>query len=452
MAADEQELAALRQLQALVAYPRETLDVELKGWLDITGVPHQADLMKAILALANHGGGYVLIGYREENGTWVPDEASRPATFAAYNQDRLNGLVANYAEPSFHCELHHVAHPQTGAVHPVIRVPGGTVPIRARRDGAGHVRVNSYYIRRPGPSSDTPSTGREWDGLIGRCIRVQREQLLDDLRRILEGRGLAATLPEPTAEERLDEWAAESRQRWADLVALHGQNHPREQAEGLYEHGTYDFAYIVEGNLQQPNARELLAVLDRAQGHETGWPEWLVAHGRGLEPRVIDGMVEALLIESMFGDPAHADYWRASRDARLYLLRGYEEDSEPGKRAPGTAFDFTIPIWRAGEALLHAERVARELGDENSVIHFRANWRGLEGRTLRSLFARRLVEPRVSHTDSVVSYAHATAAEIGADLPDIVRGLLVPLYESFEFLEVSPQVVEEELNEMRQRG
>ena len=76
----------------------------------------------------------------------------------------------------------------------------------------------------------------------------------------------------------------------------------------------------------------------------------------------------------------------------------------------------------------------------------------LEGRTLRSLFARRLVEPRVSHTDSVVSYAHATAAEIGAGLPDIVRGLLVPLYESFEFLEVPPQVVEEELNEMRQRG
>ncbi len=394
MAADEQELAGLRQLQALIAYPREGLDVELKGWLDMTDEAHQADFVKAILALANHGGGFVLIGFGEENGTWVPDEASRPATLAAYDQDRLNGLVANYAEPSFHCELHHVAHPQTGALHPVIRVPGGTVPIRAKRDGAAHVRINSYYIRRPGPSSDTPRTGREWDGLIGRCIRIQREHLLDDLRRILEGRGFAAAPPAPTAEEQLDEWAAESRQRWAELVALHGQNHPREQPERLYEHGTYDFAYILEGNLQQPNARELLAVLDRAQGHETGWPEWLVAHGRGLEPRVVDGMVEAFLIESMFGDPAHADYWRASGDARLYLLRGYD----------------------------------------------------------RSLFARRLVEPRVSHTDSVVSYAHPTAAEIGAGLPDIVHALLGPLYESFEFLEVRPEVVEEELNEMRQRG
>ena len=28
--------------------------------------------MKAILALANYGGGLVLIGFREENGTWVP--------------------------------------------------------------------------------------------------------------------------------------------------------------------------------------------------------------------------------------------------------------------------------------------------------------------------------------------------------------------------------------------
>jgi len=28
----------------------------------------------------------------------------------------------------------------------------------------------------------------------------------------------------------------------------------------------------------------------------------------------------------------------------------------------------------------------------------------------------------------------------------------MPLYESFEFLEIHPQVVEEELNQMRQRG
>src|SRR6266498_5815270 len=75
MAADEPELAGLRQLQALIAYPREGLDVELKGWLDMTDEAHQADFVKAILALANHGGGFVLIGFGEENGTWVPDEA-----------------------------------------------------------------------------------------------------------------------------------------------------------------------------------------------------------------------------------------------------------------------------------------------------------------------------------------------------------------------------------------
>jgi hypothetical protein len=31
------------------------------------------------------------------------------------------------------------------------------------------------------------------------------------------------------------------------------------------------------------------------------------------------------------------------------------------------------PISRAGEALLHAERVGRELGDEKTVVHFRVN-------------------------------------------------------------------------------
>ena len=37
--------------------PREDLDRELKGWLDLKEGEQAASLMKAVLALANHGGG-----------------------------------------------------------------------------------------------------------------------------------------------------------------------------------------------------------------------------------------------------------------------------------------------------------------------------------------------------------------------------------------------------------
>lgn len=47
------------RLADLLLDPREALDVEIKGWLDLAGSDeHKATLAKAILALANHGGGY----------------------------------------------------------------------------------------------------------------------------------------------------------------------------------------------------------------------------------------------------------------------------------------------------------------------------------------------------------------------------------------------------------
>jgi predicted HTH transcriptional regulator len=99
MASEEQQgelrQRDLRQLQPLVGYPRETLEIELKGWLDLSNAEHVGSLVKAILALANHGGGYVLIGFLEQGGTWVPDEANRPPDLSDYDQDKINGFVVD---------------------------------------------------------------------------------------------------------------------------------------------------------------------------------------------------------------------------------------------------------------------------------------------------------------------------------------------------------------------
>lgn len=43
-------------LTDLVDYPRETLDIELKDWIDLGDKVAQAKLARHIAALANHGG------------------------------------------------------------------------------------------------------------------------------------------------------------------------------------------------------------------------------------------------------------------------------------------------------------------------------------------------------------------------------------------------------------
>ena len=66
----------------------------------------------------------------------------------------------------------------------------------------------------------------------------------------------------------------------------------------------------------------------------------------------------------------------------MFLLRGYQDDGPPCPDKPGTVFDLTVPIWRVAEVLLHAERLTRELGSDQSQLSFEFTWEGLSGRNL----------------------------------------------------------------------
>jgi hypothetical protein len=112
-------------------------------------------------------------------------------------------------------------------------------------------------------------------------------------------------------------------------------------------------------------------------------------------------------------------------------------------------FDFTLPVWRFGEALLHAERVARELGDPSATVTFRAGWTGLKGRRLTSLWRRTILHERHAHEDAVVQYLQVRADEISGTLPSLLEQLLTPLYAQFDFFEMPLNVIEDELAEMR---
>ena len=179
---------SLERLRDLVLYVREELEIEVKNWLDLRDGADKADLAQAILALANHGGGYVVFGFEEREGVYRP-AVGRPPTLAGYSQDIVNGVVDHYASPKFHCNVH-IVEDLEHAQYPIVVVPGGhTVPVRAARGGPNnqHVQQNMYYIRRHGPRSEPPQTAEEWDGLIRRCVRNSREDVLDSIRAVLAG-------------------------------------------------------------------------------------------------------------------------------------------------------------------------------------------------------------------------------------------------------------------------
>ena len=429
------ETATNRRLSDLLVEPREDLDVEAKGWLDLIGRnEHKATLAKALLALANHGRGFVLIGFDEADSGLVPSPA-RPAALNAYTQDQVNGIVQSYAEPPFHCAVHLVAGP-SGAVHPIIAVPGGhRVPIRVKRNGPGNVivQLHAIYIRRPGPQSEVPQSAAEWDVLLGRCLSARRDELLANMRDLLSG-AVPQVSPEAAETEKLDEWVAACLTRWNDLATNLPPDNPRRCS-----HGRYWFAYQLRGDFKRVPLPDLLDALSRSTVRHTGWSPWWVPTCASIEPYVRDSVVECWLgrDDDRFTDSAHADFWRVSPEGFGFLLRGYDEDG-PAATAkgfpPSKAFDLTIPIWRVGEALLNAERLARNLGGDGATMAFRACYAGLAGRELLAIARDRLLfEGRRSHEDTITLETVVPVASIAPNLVEVVAPLMSPIYALFSF-------------------
>jgi hypothetical protein len=464
MSEDLQAQRSLKRLQDLLTRAHEELDTELKDWLDLSSESHRANLAQAILALANHGGGFILLGFTKKDGSWAPAEP-RPSDLNPYSQDSVNAIVQRYAEPPFHCDVHHVAHPETGQPFPIVVVPGGhKIPIRAKRDGPNqeHVRQNTYYIRRPGPQSGPPESGREWDELIGRCVMAARDDLLDRIREILQASG---GIPRPKfAEEKRSEfenWIETSIARFNSLVA----QKLSDETPSRYSKGIWHVAYSILGDLRSPSLPDLLEILRKVKGHETGWPPWWVPTRAEIAPYPYEGVAECWLRETrsdlLFGEPrsdnfrftADSDFWRASPKGMMFLLRGYQEDGSPHTE-PGTIVDVTLPIWRTGECLLHAQRLAIALGGRSTSVVIRVTWRGLLGRTLASWANPRrmlLLPESPSRQDSVTSEITVSTEQISATLPEIVRALTAPLYEVFGFFVMPSNVIQEELSNMRSR-
>jgi hypothetical protein len=210
------------ELNQLVAEPRETLDVEVKEWLDLTSNDHRALVAKEVIALANHGGGYLIIGFEElSDGSFKPVSSS-PVTLDGWSQDAIQSIVAKYVDPTIQCRVVHQAPSPSVDRYPIIVVPGGhRVPVRAKSgspDGKTLV-PHRVYTRRPGPTSEEPRTAEEWNRLFERVLQNRKLELLEAMRSIMAGEIPTAPKETPSRLAELIEFEQAAIARWESRVS-----------------------------------------------------------------------------------------------------------------------------------------------------------------------------------------------------------------------------------------
>ena len=440
-------MASIKELQSLITEPREDLDAEYKNWLDLTSNEHhKATLAKAAIAVANHGGGCIVIGFEDQ----PLESRPRPREIPEITQDSVNRAIRRYAEPRFHCEVHNVPHPDTGELYPVIIVPGTlTVPVMSRRDCQGAIAQNRCYIRKPGPESEEPQTSEEWRTLLNRCVRANRDEMLEAIRSIITGRVETQNLM-PNALDDLQDYCTAAHDRWKELVSSEPDASP-----ARFPHGYYEMAFSLIGATPANSLGELQDRLSEAgQIDLSGWPPFL--HSSHQAPYPHEDFVEAWLGEidrngRRSQQSYFYDFWRASLDGKLYTIRAYFEDGPDNTL--GHMFYTSTPVLRIGEGLLFASRFA-ETFEEVDQIAVHCRFTGLEGRYLAS---DELITPLntflhrhyTSRTDEVLLKEQITQQQVQDNLTEFLHPLLQQLYEKFNFFRLSFDRVAEELQRLR---
>jgi len=437
------------RLLELLRNPAEDLAFEIKEWLDLTDNAHKALLAQALIALANHGGGAVLIGYTEQgNGSFIPAEP-RPANLSGYTPDVVNEISRTYLSPVVHCDVRHIKHPDSGLLFPVINVPGGhSIPIMARRGGPqGQSKLQSgrTYIRRAGPTSEEPQSPEEWRALLDRCIRSGREELVDRIRLIVAGEPIAS--PEPTADQELDSWIEGSEARWRELIRPLPQDHP-----ARFPMGYYRFSYQLRGEFNRPSLRRLRDALAEAQVHFSGWRHWPIYND--LRPVPVGDTIECWLgrrDDAATTAPDSLDYWRVSIAGKAYSIRGLNEDSHPDLGKPSSGLDITTPTCRLADALTHASNLASQLGLTTADIDFDLLWSGLAGRRLVSWRnrTRHVLGTFVTRQPQYHRRFSTSVERVVGQLPEIIDAALRPMYETFDFFSLPTDLTTREIAKWR---
>ncbi|MBA3042856.1 MAG: ATP-binding protein [Alphaproteobacteria bacterium] len=420
-------------LTELVDDPNERLAVEYKAFVDPNAPVARAKLARHIAALANHGGGYLVVGFNDDLSPSNP----RPGPL---DRDFVASVVRKYLEPPFQCDVRQVT-ARSGLSFSVVVVPShSSVPICAKAGGPqieGKVQglqAGAYYVRKPGPASEAILTAAEWGPLIRRCALHERASILGAIDIALRG-----AEPSKDLEGELEAWHRAAAESYIRDIATHGAS----VADVDKRH--FQFSYLIDPSDGGPPPKDFITILDQVnqavdQQVHTGWGMFHIFYGGNgarftVAPDVQGGGSEFVETNFIRDDSrvGATDLWRVSPEGFATLIRGYIEDTHwwtsRGATA-GTAFSPNQMVMSLAELVLHAATLAIHYPASTQVL-FRCEWVGLEGRSLDDFQGRWMFSGHQPREDRRLATAAFSIGELTADWSNVVERLAGPVARAF---------------------
>ncbi|MBX3420626.1 MAG: putative DNA binding domain-containing protein [Pirellulaceae bacterium] len=464
MVSERQRLDELKAL--LIQGATESLDLELKEWIDPNTPFGKSKIAKACLALRNNDGGRLVIGFNDEG---IQCKTNSPSnTRACYSSDVIQEIVGKYASEPFGITMDYLE--IEGVEHPVVCVPGGIKnPAICKSDlhndeGNALLRDNSLYVRSVKSNHRVSSSEirrGDWDRLLTICFENREADVARFVRRhlvdIFDPQLLQATATNGQSASilnLLDIGFA----RYRELCNERQTKLPKKL-------GYREFAVEVNGveNVQVPSFSLLQKIANNAP-RISGWSPWVILLGsRTAEdrPQINQGTFESFIdyLGGEFMGP-HLDFWSINPSGKFYHIRAMEDDfifTRQGyeKIVPGEHLDFLLQISRVAEGIAVAISISQTLGfdPETTQLKFAARWQGLRGRGLCSWADRN--RHFGSWGNAVQNeFVHAVRIPLNVakgDIHEYVRPIIDNLFAIFGGTEVEGRVIQGIVNEALDR-
>jgi hypothetical protein len=387
------------RIEDLVARPSESLNVEIKRWISTDEANGIAKLVRAVLALRNRNGGYIVVGLDDK--TLKPYIENEPANVReAFHVDKIQGLISRYASELFEVGVAFAS--REGREYPVIVVPEGVrSPVAAKaalQDEKKRLLLRDGDIFfRTLAANGTPSTAlarpQDWPEIVEICFNNREADVGRFLRRQLAGHDVASIFaavndlglyrPAPSLKDRAEALLKDGLERFNKGVAERSLNGDE---RAVIDRGSWQVGLVVDPTHDDrlPD-QTFFRTIASSNPQYTGWPIWLDSSGfrdQNAAPIVKDKAWEALIV-SLDGWSRHVDFLRLDPRGEFYLWRNLPDDVADQVKA-GTALDPIIVILRVAEAIAVGLAFGRALGweAEKARLGFAFRWTKLRGRAL----------------------------------------------------------------------
>lgn len=437
----------IKILEGYLRYPGESPNVDYKA-----AVPFKENsefshkLVKHVLGMANAGGGYIVIGYKEDKpGFPQPDPQMSNKITETYEVTRLNQYANKFVSEEQKIEMlvHLVGH--EGKRYPIIEVKRfKEYPFFCKISTSDDIlKEGSLYFRDSASRTIKIAGPSEWKQLIDLCVKERQDYVIRQLRSSLKEFGLTPKLEKFEAGEidrKIEAWINERRNRIENLVhSVYGEKFPI---------SFWEVIHWLPNSEKVWDQKILRDVAEKSQLHNTGWPIGIVLYDENSKPIPKQDGIEASIVRS------HGiDYWYFKTDGSYYFARTFEEDFQHGiiEGDKERILYFDVQIWRAAEALAHCLQLYNNLKiSAEQKIRIQISWIGIGNRVLKaSPSSGRLVWPRKCVTPSITWNEEVTLSDLFFEWEDLAIDAINRLFLMFDYFKIDEKVAKEIIEEFK---